>query len=173
MRKLLPLLLAGALAAACSTPPDPGMEAYEQGDYVGAFGIWQERLASGDDVAQYGLARLYAEGKGVDRNDSEAVRLCRLSAEAGNADAQTLLGGFYARGQGVDMSLEEAAVWFRKAAWQDHATAQNNLGVLYARGQGVPPDPAEAICGPSTGTTTLTLTIAITGAAPPSSTNWL
>lgn len=68
----------------------------------------------------------------------------RVSAELGDAEAQTTLGAAYEMGQGVPKDYAQAATWYRKAADQGYARAQNFLGYLYEAGRGVPQDYAEA-----------------------------
>ena len=109
--------------------------------------------ADGDAQAQFNLGVRYANGRGVPRNDAEAVAWYRKAAEQGNADAQNNLGWMYANGPrilclyrcGVARDDGEAVAWYRKAAEQGSAIAQNNLGWMYANGRGVPQDDAEAV----------------------------
>jgi len=72
-----------------------------------------------------------------DQDTVEAVRLYRLSAEQGDADAQFNLGVCYATGTGVLRDESEAVRLYRQSAEQGHAYAQYNLGVCYATGTGV------------------------------------
>ena len=80
---------------------------------------------------------MYANGRGILKDDAEAVRWYRLSADQGNAFAQNNLGLRYANGEGVLKDEAEAVRWYRLSADQGNATAQNNLGVRYAIGMGV------------------------------------
>jgi TPR repeat protein len=66
----------------------------------------------------------------------EAVRLRKLAAAQGLADAQFDLGVCYRDGRGVPLDLAEAARLFRLAADQGHASAQGALAVAYIRGDG-------------------------------------
>ena len=79
--------------------------------------------------------------RGVDadqRKDyKEAVRLYRLYAEQGHAEAQFNLGFVYDKGKGVPQDDKEAIKWYRLSAKQGYAYAQSNLGVMYTNGQGV------------------------------------
>ena len=70
---------------------------------------------------------MYRNGRGVPRDDGEAVRLYRLAADRGDAFAQNNLGWMYARGRGVPRDDEEAIRLYRLAAGQGNATAQRNL----------------------------------------------
>jgi len=76
---------------------------------------------------------------------AEALKWYRLSAEQGNAGAQTNLGVMYDNGQGVGQDKAEAVKWYRLAAARGSAEAQYNLGEMYAEGQGVAQDYGEAL----------------------------
>ena len=75
---------------------------------------------------------------------AEALRLFRLAAEQGEADAQSWLGLMYSLGHGVTQSNVEACRWFRLAAEQGEPWAQYRLGMMYEKGHGVGQDYAEA-----------------------------
>ena len=94
---------------------------------------------------QLRLGAMYATGNGVPKDDQEAVRWYRKSAEQGLADAQFLLGTMYATGKGVPQDYREAAKWYRNAAEQGLAEAQYGLGAMYDFGMGVPKDHREAV----------------------------
>lgn len=69
-------------------------------------------------------------------NWSEAVRLWRKAADAGDADAQFNLGQAYKLGRGVDFSLDLAREWYLKAARSGHHPAADNYGLtLYQEGR--------------------------------------
>src|ERR1035441_4170661 len=82
--------------------------------------------------------------KAIERKLADDARVCRLSAEQGDAKAQYDLGHMYYYGQRVPQDYAEAARWYRKAADQANAKAQYGLGYMYHHGQGVPQDYAEA-----------------------------
>ena len=131
-------------AVAQGTPED-GLAAYRNGDYVKAVTLWRALAEKGDPVAQYRLGDMYAEGKGVARDDATAMTWFQRSANQGNAEAQYNVGASYAEGLGVAKSDDEAAKWFKRAAEQGMAYAQINLGLLYAAGRGVPQNNVEAM----------------------------
>jgi hypothetical protein len=79
-----------------------------------------------------------------ERKLMEAARVCRVSAEQGDAKAQYGLGTLYYDGKGVPKNYAEALRWYRKAAEQGNANGQNGVGYMYAFSQGVPLDRAEA-----------------------------
>jgi len=70
----------------------------------------------------------------------KAVRLWKLLAEQGDAQAQTLLGSMYANGEGVPEDDAKALCLYTKAAKQGVAQAQCYRGAMYAKGLGVPDD---------------------------------
>jgi TPR repeat protein len=87
----------------------------------------------GDAVAQNKLGVMYANGKGVPKDESKAVEWYRKAADQGLAGAQNNLGVMYADGRGVSKDETKAVEWYRKAADQGLAEAQNNLKVLSER----------------------------------------
>lgn len=84
-----------------------------------------------DTGSQAALGWMYLHGKGVPKNDSEAARLIKLSAEHGNITASALLGGMYLNGAAVEKNPELAREWIAKAAEGGHKGAQVMLGNLY------------------------------------------
>src|SRR5262245_42589348 len=53
-------------------PIDEGQIAFERGDYVTALRYWRQLTEQGNAIAQYRLGLMYAEGRGVPQDDSEA-----------------------------------------------------------------------------------------------------
>jgi len=86
------------------------------------------RAERGDANAQYELARLYYQGKGVPENYAEAFDWYRKAADQGNAKAQYGLAFLYQEGKGVPQDYTQALSWCRKAADQGYAKAQYVLG---------------------------------------------
>ena len=60
----------------------------------------------------YNLGVAYANGQGVDKNPTEAIRWFQSAAELGLTDAQFNLAVMYERGMGVGASLSEAYKWY-------------------------------------------------------------
>jgi TonB family protein len=88
---------------------------------------------------------MYAEGRGVAKDDAEAVKWYRRAADQSDARAQNHLGHMHADGRGIAKDDAEAVKWYRKAAEQGLAAAQYNLGLHYAEGRGLEKDDAEAV----------------------------
>jgi len=93
------------------------------------------RAEQGDSNAQYDLARLYYQGKGVPQDYAKAAGWYRKAADQGNAKAQNGVGFRYEWGKGVAQDYMEAAVWYHKAADQGYAKAQYALGYMYYQGK--------------------------------------
>ncbi len=69
---------------------------------------------------------------GVAQDYAEAVRLYRLAAAQGYADAQVNLGYMFEKGRGVAQDRAEAIRWYRLAAAQENAGAAAALRRLRA-----------------------------------------
>ena len=76
---------------------------------------------------------MYANGRGVEKDDNLAVQWYRKAAEQGHASGQTDLGFLYETGRGVRIDRNIAAKWYRKAAEQGHKLAKKNLNNLNQR----------------------------------------
>ena len=67
---------------------------------------------------------MYAGGKGVPQNHTEAVEWFYMVAEQGYSSAQFTLGLIYGIGKGVPKDSVAADMWFTLAAAQGHEKAQ-------------------------------------------------
>ena len=147
-KRLANLIAIAALAstfAAAAGPLEDGIAAYRAKDYAKALELWRPLADKGDAAAQYQIATLYAEGKGVEQSDATAAAWYQKAAEQGHAEAQYNLAVSYAEGLGVKQDDAAAVKWFRRAAEQGMAYAQLNLGILYATKRVSPPDDVEAV----------------------------
>lgn len=99
----------------------------------------------GDANSQRELGVMYAYGKGVQQDDTQALLWIQKAADQGDARAQRDLGVMYSTGRGVPQDDKEADRWFRLAADQGLPSAQNSLGVRYRDGKGVPTDDTDAV----------------------------
>lgn len=105
----------------------------------------RQKAIAGDTVAILEVARRYAKGKGVKRNDVEAMmwygkvarqgnpeaaNWFRDQAERGSAQAQYNLGVCYENGEGVEKDTSEAMKWYRIASEQGHKDAETALQKL-------------------------------------------
>lgn len=109
------------------------------------FEVTKQNAEHGDMEAQNLLGWMYGCGKGVAKDEFEAVYWYHKAANRGLAMAQYNLGIMYHSGYGVDKNYTKAAYWYRKAIEQDYADAENNLGVLVANGHGCEKNEQEAL----------------------------
>jgi hypothetical protein len=94
---------------------------------------FQQAAQQGHAEAQYTLAWMYAQGRGVSQDLQQAARLFRRAALKGYAEAQYHLGLMYIQGVGVSQDFTQAAHWFVKAAIQGHAAARQARVNLYLK----------------------------------------
>ena len=82
------------------------------------------------------LGLKYADGDGIEANDSEAAKWLGRAAQKGSALAEYRLGTLYEKGLGVPPDMKIAADWYAKAAELGNVKAMHNLAVAYANGNG-------------------------------------
>jgi TPR repeat protein len=70
---------------------------------------------------------MYARGKGINKDEAEAVKWFRQAAEKGNRDAQYGLGMAYLRGKGIQKSDSLAYDWLKKSADAGHVEAKKEV----------------------------------------------
>ena len=117
----------------------------EDVDAEKAFIYFEIAAEQGFDKAQFNLALMYDEGKGVAQNDEKAVYWYQTAAEQGYAKAQFNLALMYRNGEGVAQNDEKAVYWYQTAAEQGDALAQNNLALMYRNGEGVAQNDEKAV----------------------------
>ena len=101
--------------------------AAERGDYQAALAIWGPLAHSGVGRAQNNIGACFAEGLGVERDATLALRWLSLSAESGDPVGQRNLAALHFKGEGVEQSDAEATRLYRLAADQGDAPAQDML----------------------------------------------
>src|SRR5262249_61265140 len=94
-------------------------------DFGRAAELLRGAADAGNPDAQYALATLYKEGRGVAKNPGEAARLLGIAARAGNLDAEVEYAIALFNGTGGAKDEAGAVAWFRKAARQGSPIAQN------------------------------------------------
>jgi hypothetical protein len=73
----------------------------------------RQRAERGDAKAQLELGMAYEDGRGVERDEAEAIRWYKRSAELGNSEAANRVAIAYHAGRGVTQDWAEAAHWYR------------------------------------------------------------
>jgi TPR repeat protein len=128
-------------------------------DFGRAAELFKMASREGNAEAQYALATLYKDGKGVDKNPEEAARLLGAAALAENIDAQVeyaivlFNGGIEEVNNGKrsftglpgGKDKVKAMALLRKAALRGSPIAQNRLAWLLSVGDGAALNPVEAI----------------------------
>lgn len=109
------------------------------------------RAEKGDCNAQSYVAHLYATGKGVEQDFSQARYWYQRVASHNSADAKIvahanlLLGIMYTTGKGGAQNHLRAMECFQVAAKQGYFDAYISIGNLYANGLGVAKDLQQAL----------------------------
>ncbi len=104
----------------------------------------RSQAAGGNAKAQAELAVRYRDGKGVAKDDAEALQWAHRAADAGNADAMDFVGFAYLRGAVVRGNPAIAFAYF-KAAAAESSQAAFNLGQCYFGAQGTEQDIPKAL----------------------------
>lgn len=121
-----------------------GLDAYDIGDYEKSLQNCLPLAEEGVAGAQFCVARLYANGFGVEMNDELALKWYGLAAQQGHAESQFNLGVMHANGWGVPMDDGEAAKWYRPAAEHGYVPAQMAYAAVLHAGRGVEKNIPEA-----------------------------
>jgi len=113
---------------------------YNKNFFIQARQDFLKAAQQGHAQAQFRLAKMFYDGKGVDDNNNystEAATWYRKAAEQGHIESQYFLGALYFVGSGgVDQSFSKAKQWYSKAATQGHVIAQLSLGMMYYNSKG-------------------------------------
>lgn len=84
----------------------------------------------GDAAAQEDLGMMYSEGRGIAKNQEEAVTWFRKAAEQGAPNAQYRIGLCYYRGIGVTQDLVQAHGWLTMSAGNGCLAARKILPTI-------------------------------------------
>ena len=82
----------------------------------------------------FNVAKSYAGGNGVAKDDKKATLLFQESAQKGHLLSQSWLGVRYAVGLGVEVDIQLASKWLNLSAVSGCAHAQSSLGQMYLFG---------------------------------------
>jgi len=135
-------LLVSALASVAHADDlEDARRAYGAGEFGEASTLLRPLAREGNVEAQYLLGRLYEQGDGVAKDESEARRLYQLAAGRGHKLASERLA-VVGKSQSADESV--ALGWYLPAAKQGDIEAQYNLGYMYETGWGVSINEKEA-----------------------------
>jgi len=137
------LLMAAALGSATAAPTlRQGVTALARQDYARAVAILSPLAQNGDPAAQAYLGYLYAMGRGVPQNYTQAAIWYRRAADQGHSGAQYQLGLLYDKGQGVPVNVIQAEKWLilataaaPRAAVDDHARMRDAVRTKMTLGE--------------------------------------
>jgi len=128
--------------------------AHEKGDYTRAAALTRPFADQGQAWAQFNLAAMLEEGKGVPKDEKQAEDLYRKAAAQGDKRAQVKLESMnrakhQAQQDEAKAAYEKgdyarAAALVRPLAEQGLAWAQFTLGVMHQYGKGAPRDEKQA-----------------------------
>ncbi len=119
-------------------------QAYSQGDFEKARSIWETQAEAGTVEAQAWLGSLYANGDGVDVDDTTALAWYEKAASQNHAMAQANVGAMYFMGQGTEKNVPSAIKWLTAAAENNDVNGLFNLAVIYTKGEDVEEDQEKA-----------------------------
>ena len=102
-------------------------------------------LIKPDPEAQFHLGQRFAQGKGVEKDETQAVYWFHRAADLGLAEAQRNLAFAFLSGKGIVKNQAEGLRRLRIAAEAGDVPARRQLGYHYATGTGVPKDENEAV----------------------------
>ena len=141
-RLMLPSLILAATLLGCGTvlvqEKTPLRLAAEAGDLwlkasegdAKALAELRVRAEKGEASAQCYLGNMYDTGRGVAKDEVEAVKWFRKAADQGNASAQFLLGLMYDTGQGVAKDEGEAYKWYLLSGAQGNEFAKKEIPLI-------------------------------------------
>ena len=107
-----------------------GVVAYDDGDYSKALDIFRPLAENGGAIAQFYLARMYAQSIGVGKDYVEAIKWYTLAADQGHVDAPFWLGQMFHFGKVVLQNNKTAVKWYTLAVEQGHVEAQQGLDLI-------------------------------------------
>ena len=110
-----------------------------------------QKAEKGDAEAQYQLAEMYADARGVDQDYTKSYHWAKKAADQGNPKAQYRLASIIYKGETGRKNQPKGLQLFFKSvgglknlAEAGDPDSRSKLGILYARGVGVNKDLAEA-----------------------------
>ncbi len=120
---LVAVLAAGVVVCASRSPLDAQVLAHNSQ----ALANMRTQAEAGDPLAQYDMAALYHDGRGVSRDGVEAAKWYERAAEQGLVLAQVGLGILYAEGRSLPPDNLTAYMWLSLAAARSGGEAGNRV----------------------------------------------
>lgn len=106
---------------------EDGLRFSINGDYNSAAASFRKAEKRGEVEAQFNLALMYEEGRGVTQDYKQAAMWYQNAAEQDHAGAQIKLGEMLYEGRGIKQDNVEAYKWFSIAKEKKKRDAKKNL----------------------------------------------
>ncbi len=110
-KHVLALILMAGLTSPALADFKAGVEAANKGAWTTAVREFTPLAEQGDSAAQFNLGLIYANGRGVAKNDIQALIWYSKAAHQTHARAQANLAFMYATGRAVPQDLIAAYMW--------------------------------------------------------------
>ncbi|MBC8285235.1 MAG: sel1 repeat family protein [Nitrospinae bacterium] len=110
-----------------------GLDAIHETNYKLALEKLLPLAARGHSAAQYNLGVMSEWGNGVPKDNAEALKWYKLSAEGSHRDAQNNLGAMYSKGEGTKQSFVDALKWFVISAENGSEAGRKNIDIVEKR----------------------------------------
>ncbi len=137
LRRGLGLLLVIFILLTCSSTFandfQEGLDAIHETNYEKALEKLVPLATKGHAPSQYNLGVMHEWGNGVPRNNVEAMKWYRLSAEQYHKDAQNNLGAMYSKGEGTEQSFVDALKWFVISSENGSEAGRKNIDIVEKR----------------------------------------
>jgi|SRR5579872_5172051 len=105
-------------------------KAYENKDYGTAYTIWEPLAESGSAPAQFNLALLFYDGRGIPQDFERAAKWFEKSADQGYVSAERNLGELYFAGKGVKRDYVQSYKWFSICAAAGNDTCAEHRDIV-------------------------------------------
>ena len=127
------ILLLGSVGESIADSLSDAVDAYNAGEYQTAERIFMQFAKQGFADAQFNLALMYDNGKGVPQDYQTVLKWWTSAAEQGFAEAQYSLGLMYDNGHGVPQDDVYAHMWHNISAYNGDIKASENRDLIAKR----------------------------------------
>ncbi|MEQ8939184.1 MAG: tetratricopeptide repeat protein, partial [Gammaproteobacteria bacterium] len=142
---LLPLFAFQAFAETAEEQLQHAKAIYDAGEIKQAFQLIRQVADTGDAHAQSLLGIAMIEGKDIEQDFDEGLRLLKLAAAQDFSGAAYNLAQVYRWGLLGKADYPEAIKWYQQAADLDDTNSIYNLALMYRDGMGTKQDLARAV----------------------------